>query len=248
MTPYTITTIAQRSDLVDELEAVNSAALLEFMKNDPIANDLYGHLYDTFGEYQSVFLDENGKVIAGGNAIPVTWDGTLEGLPDRGWDEMLELGVANHKKGIAPNTLSAILAVVSKDHLGSGLSKEVLRAMRTRAAEHGLKALIAPVRPTMKHLYPLTPMEHYIRWTNDEGLMFDPWLRTHQRLGAQLMRVCPLAMTIPGTIEQWEEWTKMRFPETGSYVVPGALNPVEMDCEADVGRYIEPNVWMKHSL
>jgi len=31
-------------------------------------------------------------------------------------------------------------------------------------------------------------------------------------------------------------------------VVPGALVPIVIDREGDVGIYIEPNVWMVHSL
>ena len=38
----------------------------------------------------------------------------------------------------------------------------------------------------------------------------------------------------------------MAFPETGAYVVPGALVPVEIDRERDEGLYVEPNVWMVH--
>jgi hypothetical protein len=30
--------------------------------------------------------------------------------------------------------------------------------------------------------------------------------------------------------------------------VPGALEPVEMDVEADTGVYVEPNVWMHHAI
>ena len=55
-------------------------------------------------------------------------------------------------------------------------------------------------------------------------------------------------MTIAGTIAQWEDWTQMSFPETGKYIVPGALLPVEMDCENDSGVYLEPNVWVEHQL
>ena len=32
----------------------------------------------------------------------------------------------------------------------------------------------------------------------------------------------------------------MTFPETGAYVVPGALVPVEIDHERDEGLYVEP--------
>jgi hypothetical protein len=55
-------------------------------------------------------------------------------------------------------------------------------------------------------------------------------------------------MTIAGTIAPWEDWTQMSFPESGHYVVPGALLPVEIDCENDSGVYLEPNVWVEHKL
>ncbi len=53
---------------------------------------------------------------------------------------------------------------------------------------------------------------------------------------------------IPGTVAEWEKWTNMRFPETGDYVVNGALNPVNIDVERDKGVYIEPNVWVVHPV
>jgi hypothetical protein len=40
----------------------------------------------------------------------------------------------------------------------------------------------------------------------------------------------------------------MSFPETGSYVIPGALEPVDVDDEADRVTYAEPNVWVHHRL
>lgn len=55
-------------------------------------------------------------------------------------------------------------------------------------------------------------------------------------------------MTVRGTVAEWEGWTGMRFPESGAYVVPGALCPVEMDVEGDLGVYGEPNVWMLHDV
>jgi hypothetical protein len=47
-------------------------------------------------------------------------------------------------------------------------------------------------------------------------------------------------------VAEWEEWAQMAFPETGAYVVPGALAPVDIDRERDEGLYVEPNVWMVH--
>ena len=43
-----------------------------------------------------------------------------------------------------------------------------------------------------------------------------------------------------------EQWTAMRFPADGTYVVPGMLAPLEV--RDGVGRHVEPNVWMLHSI
>jgi hypothetical protein len=40
----------------------------------------------------------------------------------------------------------------------------------------------------------------------------------------------------------------MAFPESGEYVVEGALVPVRIDRASDRGRYVEPNVWMRHAV
>jgi hypothetical protein len=55
-------------------------------------------------------------------------------------------------------------------------------------------------------------------------------------------------MTITGSVGEWTEWTGMAFPDSGVYVVPGALELVVIDREANLGRYVEPNVWMHHRL
>jgi hypothetical protein len=62
------------------------------------------------------------------------------------------------------------------------------------------------------------------------------------------LKVAPATVTVTGTVGEWEEWTGMSFPESGEYVVPGALQPVTIDQEGDVGRYEDPNVWMLHEL
>ena len=106
-----------------------------------------------------------------------------------------------------PTTLCAIQATVDRSLQGQGLSRMVLRGMRYRAAQAGLTALIAPVRPTLKGQYPLTPMERYMQWTQPDGSPFDPWLRTHWRLGARIVKVADPSMLIEGTIADWEAWT-----------------------------------------
>lgn len=80
----------------------------------------------------------------------------------------------------------------------------------------------------------------------EDGLHIDPWIRTHQLLGATILAPAPKAMTISGTVAEWEEWTGMAFPESSRYVVPDALDPVDIDREQDRGIYEETNLWMQH--
>jgi hypothetical protein len=91
-------------------------------------------------------------------------------------------------------------------------------------------------------------MERYARWEREDGLPFDPWLRVHHRLGARFLEVAPESMVVTGTVSEWEDWTGMHFPETGPYIIEGALRPVEMDLERNLGVYTEPNVWMRHPI
>ena len=106
--------------------------------------------------------------------------------------------------------------------------------------------MIAPVRPTLKSRYPLTPMENFARWARSDGLHIDPWIRTHQRLGASILASAPRSMIITATVAEWEDWAGMVFPETGQYTVPGALDLVTIDHEQDRGTYSETNLWMRH--
>jgi hypothetical protein len=120
--------------------------------------------------------------------------------------------------------------------------------MRSIGQEKGFKHLIAPVRPNQKSAYPLANIDRYITWQTNAGLPFDAWLRVHVRLGARIIKACHEAMRIRGTLAEWTAWTGMQFPESGPYIVPGALNPVNIDVEAGEGVYVEPNVWTVHQL
>jgi hypothetical protein len=121
-----------------------------------------------------------------------------------------------------------------------------LERMRGLATAHGLDCLIAPVRPTWKERYPLTPMESYVLWRREDGFHYDPWIRTHERIGAEILSPAPKSMTVTASRDEWEEWTGLQFPEDGDYVVPGALVPVHFD--GGRGTYVEPNVWMRHGV
>lgn len=221
-----------------------------FVFEDEVANRLWDRLEDDFAPFQFVLRDGDagGAIAAVGHTLPFYWDAPLAELPDRGWDAIFERAVADYDAGRTPNLITAIEASIAPAYQGKGVSRHVLATMRATAQEHGFPALVAPVRPSWKARYPITPMERYVTWTDEAGAPFDPWLRTHWRLGATVVKVAPQSMRIPGTVAEWEGWTGLKFPESGSYVVAGALAPIEIDREHDAGVYIEPNVWMHHAL
>lgn len=246
--PFTLHTFAERPDRAHEADRLQTAVWPEHMMHDPVANELFGNLFQ--GEllaYQQMLCDEEDAIVGVAFAVPLAWDPGQE-LPDMGWDWVLRQAVLDHRAGRPPTTLSAISAAVVRGHQGKGLSAELVRGMRALARRRGLRRLIAPVRPNQKAQYPLIPMERYVRWEDGHGLPFDSWLRVHVRLGARIERVARSSMTITGTVAEWEGWTGLRFPGSGSYVVPGALVPVEIDRARDVGTYVEPNVWVVHEL
>jgi len=204
-------------------------------------------LFEVFPAYQILFIDDAGGLIAAGHTVPIVWDGSISDLPQT-IEAILVRAEQSRQQNQKVNTLTAVAAMVSSNQRGQGLSSHLILEMKNLARRHACTSLIAPVRPTWKSRYPLTPMEHYVKWTRADGAPLDPWIRVHWHLGAQPLEIAPNTLTVEGNIQQWEEWTGMIFPETGLYVVPGALQPVHIDCEKNTGRYEDPNYWMKHTV
>ena len=237
------------TDYRDRAGDIGEVSWPEFMMHDSIANEYWHELFDRFSEYQFALMDtETNRMAAMGNSLPFHWENELSELPEKGWDWVFLRAVEDHRHGVAPNIQSAIQIAIHPEYRSQGLSTEMIRAMREIGRSQGFRHLVAPVRPNQKSSYPLISIDDYIKWTNDEGLPFDAWLRVHARVGAQIIKPCHEAMTIRGTRLDWEQWTGLRFPQTGTYHIPGALNPMEMDIEKDEGVYIEPNVWMVHQI
>ena len=247
--PYKIFTLRERPDREDDFEQLSDASWPRFLRQkDALGYGQYWpRLFTTWADWQLVIVDEMGPTIAATHAVPLVWNGTVEDLPSSIAD-ILRRAQADHDAGRAPNVLCALAAMVAERFRGKGMSPVAVRAMLDLARAHGLRALLAPVRPANKSRYPLAPMERYARWTNEDGLPLDAWLRVHARLGADMLGVIPRSLVIIGTVSDWERWTDMRFPDSGPYVVTGALQPVVIDRQADEGRYEDPNVWMRHAI
>ncbi|MFI5035750.1 MAG: N-acetyltransferase [Acidimicrobiales bacterium] len=210
------------------------------------ANDsgkYFGVLFPLYAHLQVLFFDlATEQVVARGRAIPFRWDGSLEDLPC-GIDAV---GMRAVEDLHPPTALSALAAEVAMDWQRRGLSRLLIQEMAEAARQAGLAPLVAPVRPSWKERYPLTPIERYAYWKRSDDLPFDPWLRVHSRLGATILRAEPRSMRIEAPVDDWERWTDMTLPEEGDYVFPLGLAPLSV--RDGVGSYWEPNVWMLHEL
>ncbi|MFI6293291.1 N-acetyltransferase [Nonomuraea sp. NPDC050790] len=242
-----ITTLAERPEFAESLWDMDTA-WPEFMLNDPIADLFYAVATSHYADYVLVADDpaEPGRLAARACMIPFTArDGDL---PDDGWDAVIRRGWLAREGGRTPDAVSALEITIRKDLLGGGLSAHMVAAMRARAARLGFAELVAPVRPSQKHLEPHTPTSEYAFRTRGDGLPYDAWLRVHVRAGGRVEKVAQRSMTISGTLGEWRGWTGLPFDVDGAVEVPGALVPVHVDVTHDHAVYVEPNIWVRHPL
>jgi GNAT superfamily N-acetyltransferase len=239
----TFVTARDRPDLVGAMWAIPNP-WPTFMLQDVVSDFCYDQLPVRYPEYQLLAVDGD-QVRARVNAVPYAWSGVDEDLPENGWD--FALGMAFRPE--MPDAATAVCLIEARIHpdlAGAGLGTDLLLAARNNAAALGFRHLLAPIRPTLKHLEPHTPIDEYIWRTRPDGTPFDPWLRSHVRLGGRLARVCHSAMTIAGSLAEWRGWTGLPFDTSGMVEVEGALNPVHVSKENDYAVYVEPNAWIVH--
>ena len=213
----------------------------EYMHNNAPGAKYWDSLYEVHPDFQLALLDGN-ELVAELHSLPAAWDGSLADLPP-GWDDIFPRAF---ESGREADALFALAISVLPERQGQRLSSVVLNAMRDVARSAGLRELAAPVRPTLKAQYPLIPIERYMEWRREDGSHFDPWLRLHERVGGKIVAPSPVSMTIEAPVSDWEEWTGVRMPEDGDYLIPGGLAPVQV--RGGTGRHIEPNVWVTHAL
>ena len=236
----TLVRYADRPDLLDRRHAeLAGVTFPPYMHESEVGNRYWGRLYSDFADFQVALVDED-ELLAEAHAVPLPWDGSIADLP-AGWEEGFERGMTSTDTATA---LMAIAISVSPARQGQRLSSRMIESFKENAGAAGLFAVVAPVRPTLKERYPLTPIEHYVEWRRDDGAHFDPWIRIHERVGGEILASAPESMTLTASASDWQEWTGMRFPADGEYVFPGGLAPLVI--QAGVGVHVEPNVWILH--
>lgn len=229
----------------EQLADLFSEGFPAFITADRRAHQYVGRVRALFPEWNLTLVDAQGNPVAGGWGVPARWDGTVADLP-AGYTDAIIRAVEGREQGVQADTFIICAAIVAGRLTGRGLAGKALAALRDAAVEAGLTRVIAPVRPTLKQQYPLTPVEDFMAWTRPDGTALDPWIRTHQRMGAAILAAAPASQTMTGTVSEWEEWAGIALPSSGDYVIPRGLGVLRIDREADQGTYVEPNIWMRH--
>lgn len=226
----------------------------EYNRHGDVTSAHWDRMERAYPEFQLLLVDAaTDEVLAEAHTMPCRWDATDAGLPSS-FDALIAAGVeAAEADGAeaavaAATALAAMAAEIPGRNQGRGLAEQTLLAMRDLAAAHGLRHVIAAVRPSWKDRYPLAAIERYVGWRRADGTHLDPWIRVHERLGARVGPTIPQSLRVTGTVAEWEAWTGMAFPESGTFTFPGGLAPLEVDVEADRCSYWEPNVWMIHTV
>lgn len=143
------------------------------MHRDPVANAHFGRVRDEYDHLQFfAWDDEVDEVAAEANVVPATWDGDPETLPATGLDGVLKASFGDDSPTL--NVLCALQIVISSEYQGKGLSARMIERMADLGRFRGYASLIAPVRPSLKHRYPLSPIDRYITWRRSDGSHFDP--------------------------------------------------------------------------
>jgi GNAT superfamily N-acetyltransferase len=234
-----VTTVRERPELVERAWELTRDTLPEYNNHGHVLNVYWPRLVPELPEFQFHLVDDDDEPLARARSIPIRWNGTVEDLP-KGIDGAIARGFDER----GANTLCAMIVQVRRDRQRGGVSRLALEAMVDLARRNGFAALIAPVRPSWKERYPLTPIERYATWTRGDGLPFDPWMRVHARLGATILKPEPESLHITGSVAEWQDWTGLELPEDGDYVFPAGLALLRVsDGRAE---YWEPNVWMLH--
>jgi GNAT superfamily N-acetyltransferase len=231
---------ADRPDLVERRERLSGSFPTYMHHNEP-GGRYWLRLYEEHPDFQLALVD-GGVLVAELHSVPTPWDGTEADLPS-GWDEAFTRAFESERE---PTVLCALAIAILPERRGEQLSSRMIDAMRQAACTHGLRKLIAPVRPTLKERYPLIPIERFVGWRREDGTHLDPWIRTHERVGGEIIGVAPHSMVIEAPTADWEQWTGLELPDDGDYVITGMLAPLEV--RNGIGRHVEPNVWVRHAV
>ncbi|WP_158899997.1 amino acid adenylation domain-containing protein [Burkholderia sp. L27(2015)] len=238
-------TLAQQPWLRQHMNLIHHDTWPSCFEGGVAAARYWEKVYAQFPAYQYCLLDSTDNVACVGNGVPLFWDGRSATVP-AGWDAGVELAFRQLAAGIAPNTVLALAGIVAGPYQGSGLSNTLVESFRALAKMHGFDQFLGPVRPVGMSEQSDMDVHAWAQARDERGEPLDFWLRVNQRLGARILGVADHSQLVQGTLKQWRRWTGVSFAASGSYALPGMLQPVEVDLAGDCARYYDPSIWVGH--
>jgi hypothetical protein len=242
---YTVEPTSQRHWTDEQMDRLFAEGFPAFITADPEVKKYIARVREYFPHLDVILVSDDGQPAATGWGVPIPWTDDVKDLPPS-FADILRVAVEAHESGADTNAFVICGGVVSPELKGTGTTTELLRALIQTGQNQGMTRVLAPLRPTRKHLYPLISIEEYASWVREDGLPLDPWLRLHVRAGGRVIALAPNAQTRFGSVKEWEEWARMPLPATGQYVIPDGMSVLHIDTDADVGTYTEPNIWIRH--
>ncbi len=242
MSRWLLRSLSEAPDLAQDVLAL-STEWPEFVLHDPVGRR-YEHHVERFLDWTFAIVDERTGVVGRVLGVPLFWDQPFNQLPSRGWDAAIECALSGTQQ---PNVVCLLEMTLMRRVQRSGISRDVLIALKNVAQERGFLDLIAPVRPTQKSSDPLTSMEVYVSRCRSDGTLADSWLRTHVDIGGKITCIAQFSMCVLGTFEDWRAWTGLDLADAQDpVIVDGGLTPILVSRSQRVAVYVEPNVWVHH--
>lgn len=190
-----------------------------------------------------VAISDRGLMIGTIDGCKIPWSGRVEDLPEGGWSGIAKLG-AERRDG--SNFACAIGASVTGSARSSGLAVELLSALLERARELELDGLLAPVLPSYRWMTVTTlSLSDYAELRLPDGRHFDPWVRSHERIGGEVIGVCEDSAKFVSPRADWERWFQMRLPDDGEIILPktGLLR-----LRSGRGELRQESLWIHHRV
>lgn len=188
-----------------------------------------------------VVAELDGRMVATADGCLADWDGHPDHLP-ASWTQVMRDAPAISD---SPWTCALGTSIVS-DARGLRLSALMLEALAGRSAEYGAVGMLAPARPSSRASYPHLDLVDYANLRLADGRHADPWIRTHERLGARIIGHSERSMDVSGTHAQWEAWLGYPLPQHTRCLIPGSTGWLEL--WGGMGRLSEDSIWMLHPI
>lgn len=222
-----------------------SKAFPSVISESQVIKNNWSRLENYFPELQLFLISGEGEIIGFINTVPFQFNRPETELPNEGWDWMLETGISGFENNRAPNSLGGLQIIVIKKYQNSGYSKPILEYAKKFLTASNLSKFFIPIRPTRKHEFPEMSMSDYLN-LKDKDRVYDPWIRTHLKSGAEIIKVCENSMSVKGDLKFWETILNKPIEKSGKYLTSGILSPITIDVEKDSGEYNEPNIWIQY--